>query len=158
MAHNPCLICAIAKKNKIPISVASDPRPPCPSHTISADPMVGITPLTRQGYGLCQCFKCVFTSKDHFFPSLSKADFQRLFKYVMNWYADYGWTVRIFRCDMEAVLNSREVQDYLDSKHIRVQNSAPYSHHQNTVERNIQTLSKATATTMPDQPHLPASF
>ena len=158
MAHHPCLICAMAKKNKIPISVASDPRPPCPGHTIAADPMVGISPLTRQGYGLCHCFKCVFTSKDHVFPSASKTDFLSFFKYVVNWYADYGWTVRIFRCDMEAVLNSREVQDYLDSKHIRVQNSAPYSHWQNTAERNIQTLSKLVATTMHDQPYLPASF
>jgi hypothetical protein len=158
MAHNPCLSCNLAKKNKIPISIASDPRPPCPGHTIAADPMVGVTPLTRQGFSLAHIFKDIYTSKDHAFPSASKSDFLGFFKYVVNWYADYGWTVRIFRCDMEAVLNSREVQDYLDSKHIRVQNSAPYSHHQVSVERNIQTLTKAVSAALIDQVHLPPSF
>jgi hypothetical protein len=51
---------------------------------------------------------------------------------------------------MEAVLKRREVQDYLDTKNIWVQNSVPYSRWQNTVERDIQTLLKGTATLLHD--------
>jgi hypothetical protein len=158
MKHYPCLICAMAKKNKIPPMIASDPRPPYPGHTLAADPIVGITPLTRQGFGLAHIFKDVYSSKDHPYPALSKTSFVDYLKYTVQWYADYGWTVRILRCDMEAVLNSREVQDYLDSKNIRVQNSAPYTHNQNTAERNIQTLLKGTSTVLHDQEPLDASF
>jgi hypothetical protein len=59
---------------------------------------------------------------------------------------------------MEMVLNSREVQEYLDQKCIRVQNSAPYSQWQNSVERNIQTAIKAVATLLHAQRFLPATF
>jgi hypothetical protein len=59
---------------------------------------------------------------------------------------------------MEAVLNSKEAQQFLDSKNIRVQNSAPYKHEQNTVERNIQQLIKLTSTLLHDQLFLESSF
>jgi ASC-1-like (ASCH) protein len=138
--------------------IASDPRPPYPGHTLAADPIVGVSPLTRQGFGLAHCIKCVHTSKDHPYPALSKTSFVGYLKYTVQWYADYGWTVRILRCDMEAVLNSKEVQEFLDSKNIRVQNSAPYTHNQNTSERNIQTLLKGTSTMLHAQSILDASW
>jgi hypothetical protein len=59
---------------------------------------------------------------------------------------------------MENVLKSEDVVRYLDAKHIRIQNSAPYSHWQQSVERDIQTIVKGTSCLLHDQEFLNATY
>ena len=48
---------------------------------------------------------------------------------------------RIFHCDYDTVLTGGKVTEYLDSQHLKIAVSAPYSHHQNgQVERAMQTV------------------
>jgi hypothetical protein len=98
------------------------------------------------------------TGKNHAFPSDTKTDFPAYLRFPVSWYENYGWTPRILRRNIENVLKSEEIVRYLDAKHIRIQNSAPYSHWQQSVERDIQTIAKGTSCLLHDQEFLNATY
>jgi hypothetical protein len=103
-------------------------------------------------------FKDIFTGKDHAFPSDTKTDFLAYLRFTFSWYEDYGWMPRILRTDIENVLKSEDVVRYLDAKHIRFQNSGPYSHWQQSVERDIKTIVKGTSCLLRDLEFLKSPY
>ena len=137
-----CVACIMAKTNAIPVSVPSDPRTIVPGHTISADP-VPVTQPGPNGEKWIFFFKDVATRCWRVRLGKRKSEFPIHLLELILWLAQYGHQVRVLRTDDEAVLQSAEVVEILkDHGNIAAQFSVPYQHHQNTVERDVQTLIK----------------
>jgi hypothetical protein len=66
--------------------------------------------------------------------------------------------LKSLRTDSETLLSSEEVTKFLYQKGIDYSNSLPYAHHQNLVDRHVQTISKMQSAMMHSQRFLKASF
>ena len=141
-----CIACIMAKTNALPISRPTDPRTIIPGHTISVDP-VPITQKGPNGERWIMFFEDVCTGHWLFRLTKTKDVFPTVLDEILSWWEAYGWKVKIVRTDDESVLDSEESRKVM-AKHGNVarQSSVPYQHHQNIVERHVQTLVKAIAT------------
>jgi hypothetical protein len=82
----------------------------------------------------------------------SKTEWLETFQLLIN---DYGpgmnensHRVRIFMTDFASEVHEHEFSEYLAENQIKLYNSAPYKHHQNLIERYIQTLKNMLRTVM----------
>ena len=143
-----CLACIMAKSNAIPVSQPSDPRTQVPGHTISVDPSL-VSPKGPNGEQWIFLFKDVATRYWAIYLTKVKSDFPIVLSSMIKWLAARGHPMRILRTDDEVVLQSAEVMQILeDNGGIQAQYSVPYQHHQNTVERDYQTLIKSVSALM----------
>jgi hypothetical protein len=168
-----CPHCILAKRNKssIPVNEQFDPpdiidgelgslrsRTAKPGEIISFDPIGPISPLSSSGHKYFFLFKDVATGYNHVMTSPSKeaARIVHCLEEVITWYRKYGLKVRIVRTDFENTIKSDEVKAFIDRAdiNIRLQNSIPYAHWQNAVERDVQTIINGAATLLHSQPWL----
>lgn len=156
-ANHQCVACIMAKSNKIPKSIASDPRTTVPGEVICGDPIpvdiVGVSKATWM-----YLFKDVRTQFWHGFLSTVKSEFVECLEKVIKWYVNQGWKPLIFRSDNEIMLRDTKMKDLLERYDMQKQSSAPYQHYQNSVERDVQTLIKRISCVIHDQPLLPAKW
>ena len=153
-----CVHCILAKRNRRPISQPSGgrTRETGPGDIISADSVGKISPISREGYEWFFIFEDVATGYLHVFLSKSKVGFVHALSHVVTWYKARGWTPKILRTDQGKELMSAEVQAYLDANQILPEYSAPYCHWQNSVERDVQTVTRGVSTMLHSQSWLRA--
>ena len=154
-----CIDCTLAKRNLIGPAMkericSSGP----PGEVISADPVGPINPSTKEGYKYIMLFKCVNSGYLHAFAVKTKDYFLSCLKQVIDWYTARGCLPKILRSDNDTVILSEDTQKYLVEKQILQQLSAPYRHFQNSVEREVQTVTKGISLLMHSQAWLPARF
>jgi len=157
--ERPCVICTLAKKNRptIPTSV-SDPKDHPIGNLISGDIIGPISPSNREGHKYFFLFVDRRTSYYHAYTSATKDGFITALSDVYEFYKKYGHKINIFRSDSENILVHGDVERFLSAQAVDQQYSLPYAHHQNLVERHVQTVTKAVSTAMHDQVLLGASF
>ena len=159
MRKDPCLICALGKKNKPPVGFASGDRLDTlrPGDIISGDIIGKISPAAKNGDCYYFLFADVKTGYEHAFTSATKCGFLTALKMVVTWYQNQGFNPHTFRSDSERVLTMGDVANYLKVEHIKPEHSAPYAHWQNFVERYVQTTNKGVATMLHGQRFLKAN-
>ena len=150
-----CLECILAKRNLDPPS-ANEHEKYAPGECISADPSGSISTAGPKGEKIFFLFKDVGTGYLH--AILSKTNdsdsFLEALKQVIKFYKRHGYKPRILRTDYGNELKSAIVDDFLAIEKMVAQHSAPYRHFQNSVERDMQTVVKGTATLLHAQPWL----
>jgi hypothetical protein len=158
MRSGACIVCWLAKRNKRPIPKASGDRrdSTSPGEIISADIIGKISPSTTGGD--CWYFEFVdaATGYEHVYTSASKDGFVQALELVVEWYRSMGREVRILRTDSERVLTMGAVATYLSNQGIKSEQSVPYAHYQNLVERYVQTTSKGVSALLHGQRFLKA--
>jgi hypothetical protein len=128
---------------------------------ISADPVGKITPSTVQGCTWFILFKDICTGYELAVVSKSKdaEAFVAALAQVVDFMALHGHTVRTLRTDSEEIFRSSNVlKTYLQANRISSEYSAPYTHNQNSVERDVQTVVKGTAALLHGQPWIRAAY
>ena len=98
------------------------------------------------------------TSFLHTFTSKTKDGFITSLKNVYDFYHAHGHRVNNFRSDSESLFVYGNIPEFLESRGINQNFSLPYAHHQNLVERHVQTVVKTTSCLMHDQTLLGPSF
>jgi hypothetical protein len=159
MRKEPCLICALGKQNKPPVQRASGDRLEHlkPGEIISADIIGKITPATRGGDCYFFLFTDVKTGHLHPYTCKTKTGFLDALKATLSWYKARDCQTKILRTDSERILTMGEVGEFLREQGLRSELSAPYAHHQNIVERYVQTVVKGVATLLHGQRFLKAN-
>jgi KUP system potassium uptake protein len=150
-----CPHCLLAKRKKDPVPVNTpdpydfiDEAVPLNSRNakdgeiISMDPVGPVSPATSSGHKLFFMFKCVAGRYGHIVTSESHDATHTIaaIEHVVAWYRSYGYDPKILRADSGKEYMSEDVLKWLAEHGMRVQNSVPYCHYQNAVERDIQTV------------------
>lgn len=160
--NEPCLICALTKRN-LPSPIRSLTRPLrhwAPGEAITTDIVPNITPQSFDKAISFFPFTCLSTGKMFCIPTRSKATsaFIEAFQQVLNYFKSHGFVTRMLRSDSESIFKSEELQLFLANNHIYSESSAPDKHYQNTAERHIQTIIKGTSSIIHSQMWLSARF
>lgn len=158
MRKEPCVVCALAKRNKKPVPDPSGERLEelKPGEIISADIVGKISPPTKNGDRYYFLFADVKTGYQHVYTCATKSGFVTAMKLVLEWYKVNKCEPKILRTDSEEVLVHGSVGKYLASIGMKTELSAPYAHHQNFVERYVQTANKGTSALLHGQRFLKA--
>ena len=156
-AQYKCVACLMGKSNKIPISIPTDVRTTNTGEVISADPVVVDIPGVN-GDIYIFLFKDIATQYWHAFVSKTKVNFAGALEQVILFYKSQGHAPKIFRSDSEAVLADEKVLAVLAVHGMTKQRSGAYQHHQNSVERDVQTIVKQISTVLHGQNLLKAKF
>ena len=157
--NHPCGVCVMAKRNRAPIPRSiNDPKTVPIGHLVSGDIIGPITPHAKDGSKYFFLFVDRRTSYYHVFTSKTKDGFITSLKHVYDFYLAHGHKIMNFRSDSEEIMVHGAVEEYLASNGIIQQLSLPYEHHQNLVERHVQTVVKAVTAVMHDQVLLAAMF
>ena len=153
-----CVHCILAKRNRKPISHPSGERAEetRPGDILSADSVGKISPASREGHEFFFIFEDVCTGYLHIFLSKTKVGFVVALRHVVTWYKTRGWTPKVLRTDQGKELMSSEVQAFLDGNQMIPEYSAPYCHWQNSVERDVQTVTRGVSAMLHSQPWLRA--
>ena len=149
----------MAKKNRAPIPKSiTDPNDLKIGELVSGDIIGPIDPPSRDGTKYFFLFVDRRTSYYHAHTSRTKDGFITTLKLVYEDYASHGHKMLSFRSDSEQIMVVGDVAAFLASNGVDQQWSLPYQHHQNLVERHVQTISKAISTMMLEQNLLGSSF
>ena len=151
-----CAICVLAKRrrNKVAanksLPVDSDPMRSVlssknckPGEIISMDPNGPVTPATAEGFVIWFLFKDVATGMLHTVTAKNQdtPNIQAAVNYVFDWYRSNGCTPKKLRVDDMKTTYSPNFKKWLLDQHgCVVESSVPYSHWQNAVERDVQTV------------------
>ena len=124
-----------------------------PGEILSFDPVGPITPYSSgTGHRYVLLFKDVATGMNHAYTSAGKSAQEILdaLEATVTWYRKNGKIVRILRTDNENVNMSELLKAYLNLPEIsiKLQSSIPYSHWQNAVERDVQSIVNGTSVLM----------
>ena len=154
-----CVACATAKRNLDPPADRSkeERRKWIPGEAFSCDPAVKINPKGYDGHDCFFLFKDLATGYLHVILTDSKktSAFIDAFKTVLLFYEKYKWKpATTLRTDSEPIFLSKEAAEFLDTKFIELQTSAPERHFQNSVERDMQTVIKGVTAVLHGQPFL----
>ncbi len=156
--NNICLTCAATKRNLDgPTDRSHEERKQWkPGECISCDPAVKINPKGFDGSDCFFLFKDVATGYLHAIITDSKSSscFIDACKEVLAFYAKYKGITTTLRTDSESIFLSAETKEFLTSRHIDLQTSAPERHFQVSVERDMQTVFKNIAAMLHGQPFL----
>jgi hypothetical protein len=158
MRKEPCVVCVLAKRNKKPVPDPSGERLEHlkPGEIISADIVGKINPPTKNGDCYYFLFADVKTGYQHVYTCATKSGFVTAMKLVLDWYKINKCDTKVIRTDSEEVLVHGNVGRYLAGIGIKTELSAPYAHHQNFVERYVQTANKGTSALLHGQRFLKA--
>jgi hypothetical protein len=111
------------------------------------DTIVSIPPKSYRGYDVAHIFKDIHTEKDHAYLSYTATDFLDYLRFVVRWTKT---------TDGRNGFGAPTSQ--MKFKHIRIQNSAPYSHWQQSVKRAIQTIVRGTSSLLYYEESLNATY
>jgi len=156
-----CLSCELSKRSRLPTHRQRSMRVTLVGEVISADPVGKITPPTAQGCTWFILFKDICTGYEHAVVTRSKdaEAFVAALAQIVDFMALHGHTVRTLRTDSEEIFRSSYVlKSYLQANKISNEYSAPYTHNQNSVERDVQTVVKGTAALLHGQPWIRAAY
>ena len=157
MKDYSCLACIMGKSNMNPTPIASDPRTTVPGHTVSTDPVpINITGVNGEKW--IYFFKDIATGFWIALTGKLKSEYPEKLTLVIEFFRKKGHPMRVIRSDDEWVCKSTTVSVILLEADVLSQSSVPYQHHQNSAERDIQTLLKSMATMMHDQTFLKANM
>lgn len=166
-----CPTCALAKRRKDSVRVniicEDDTHPSAAlssknctnGEIISMDPSGIITPATREGRNVFVLFKDIKSRMLHVTTSqlANTATIQDSIDIVFSWYHKNRCKPKILRCDSANYLIADSMKTWLWEKwKCTIENSAPYAHHQNAVEREMQTVVNGTSTLLHAQKWLTA--
>lgn len=159
MSGEPCIACALGKQNHSPIpKIIKDARSTPIGWLVSGDIIGPIKPTARCGAQYFYLFVDRRTSHLTVFTSATKDGFITSLKKVYDTYKALGHKMHAFRSDSESIMVSGNVEDFLENNHVKQEFSLPYEHHQNIVERHVQTVVKTTTAVLHDQQYLNATF
>jgi len=160
--HEPCLDCALCKRNLQParVRLPEDHRAWKPGQCLCIDPIPTVTPRAMDGEVSFFTVTCRATGRLHNIATMTKSSeaYIEVLEVVYRYYLRYGYKVEVVRTDAEFNLRSDKVDKFLASLQITLEHSAPYRHHQNGAERYIQTILKGTSTILHAQPWLRADM
>jgi Reverse transcriptase (RNA-dependent DNA polymerase) len=166
-----CPTCTLAKRRKdsIPINEVTeadkDPSAGLTSKNcgngeiISMDPSGIINPATREGRNVFILFKDIKSKMLHTTVSqfANTETIQASIDIVFGWYHRHRFKPKILRCDSARHLISDSMKEWLWEKwECVIENSAPYAHWQNAVERDMQTVVNGASTLLHAQRWLTA--
>jgi len=120
---------------------------------ISVDPVGKINPTSPYGEYFF-LFKDVKTGYLSAVITDRKDNYLIALEIVLKFYRSHGKTVKIIRSDSEKVLMSRDVIDFFAENSLLSENSVPYCHYQNSVERSVQTVNRITSALLNGQDFL----
>ena len=152
-----CVVCALAKLNRLPINLGTGIRPTEVGHTVSID-YKPATPVGIGGYTGFYLFCCCLTGFLHGFLVKTKTGLAPLIEQVKLFYALHGHTMRVLRFDAGSVENSARVDTALQLWGITPEPTLPEQQYADPVERQMQTVIKGVSTMMIAQFLLPAMF
>lgn len=155
--RNPCVICALAKKNKIATAEGSGIKAAI-GEELSCDYVGEIHPKSVHGNTGAYIFTESATGMEHVYPVKSKTEFLKCAKKTTDYYASHGHAIRRIRCDAGSSENAAEARSELAQISIELRPAAPDKQNQNPVERHIQTIKKGTAATLFGQTTLHAGW
>ena len=159
MKNCPCVLCILGKKNRNPIPKSvTDPKQVPIGYLVSGDIVGPVTPKAKDGSRYFFLFVDRRTSFYHVFTSRTKDGFITALKQVYDFYTKHGHTMRVFRSDSEQILISGDVAEFLNTSAVKQDLSLPYAHHQNLVERHVQSIVNSVTTSIHDQALLGPSF
>ena len=113
-----------------------------PGELLSCDDVGPINPLSMDGHSRFFLFRDTRTRKKHFFAikNNDSETFIKCFEFVIDYYESKGYKVKILRSDYFSTFVAADLKKFYNKKNIVHQASSPHRHHQNAVERDIQTL------------------
>lgn len=161
MARYTCVACALSKRNALPRQREPSERKVAIGEIISADPVGKINPESANGDVWFILFKDICTGFEYVVTSKTKSAkaFVDALDEVVRFFAFHNHTVKTLRTDSENTFDvSEELISYLERNRILSERSAPFAHHQNSVERDVQTVIKGVAAMMHGQLWLRASY
>ena len=87
-------------------------------------------------------FRNTRTRRKHFFAikNNDSETFIKCFEFVIDYYESKGYKVKILRSDYFSTFVAADLKKFYNKRNIVHQASSPHRHHQNAVERDIQTL------------------
>jgi uncharacterized Rmd1/YagE family protein len=123
---------------------------------ICVDDFGPINPANKQGQTRGYIFKDVASHK--IFISVesncTSETFTDALMQVIDYYKAKGKTVKVLRSDYKTIYFSMEAVTFLDEHGIKSESSTPYQHFQNSVERDVQTMTKFVSTMLYSTPFL----
>jgi hypothetical protein len=160
MKQNSCLPCLLAKKNKpvIPHPEKNNLSDLKIGELLSGDIIGKIQPATRDGDIYFYLFVDKRSGYMRAYTSKTKDGFVTALGNAISYFEDFGHKVKAFRSDSEQIMKWGPVKQLLESKGVQMQQSLPYAHYQNLVERYVQTIVKAVSTVLHGQSLLKANL
>ena len=109
---------------------------------ISCDDVGPISPASMDGHTRFFMFRDKRSRKKHFFAikNNDSETFIKCFEFVIDYYESMGYKVKTLRSDYFSTFLASDLEVFRNKRNIEHQASSPHRHHQNTVEREIQTL------------------
>ena len=157
MHENTCIVCIMAKRQRINFPKANEKHHFLPGEIVSVDPLP--VPTTAfNGAKWIFLFKDIGTGFWLAPTGKEKSEYPIHLLNVIEFYLENDCAIKIIRSDDEIVLRSDEVMEIFREHRIKRQSSVPYQHQQNSVERDVQTLSTSMAALMHDQHFLKADM
>ena len=160
-ACHTCIPCLLAKRRRksVPTNVKINESFQLDSSTagigniLSMDPVGIINPASADGYkyfflvkDIKSGYLQVFCTKDK-----SAETVVEVLRQTLEFWKIWRHDVKVLRTDAEVVLDSDRVKSFLTANNVRHQSSSPYRHHENAIERDIQTVSRGTSTLLHSQ-------
>ena len=101
-----------------------------------------ISPAFMDGQTRFFMFRDKRSQKKHFFAikNNDSETFIKCFEFMINYYESMGHKVKTLRSDYFSTFLSSNLEVFRNKRNIEHQASSPHRHHQNAVEREIQTL------------------
>lgn len=119
-----------------------------PGECISADMLPRINPTSINNDTTIFLFEDVATGYLWAIPGKDESSeaFIAALDIVLQFIQSYGYKMSIIRTDSADNLISKYVNQWISTKQVHSQQSSPYQHFQNEVERHVQTLLKGVST------------
>ena len=110
---------------------------------ISCDDVGPVSPASMDGHTRFFMFRDKRSRKKHFFAikNNDSENFLKCFEFVIDYYYEsMGHKVKTLKSDYFSTFLASDLVVFCIRRNIEHQASSPHRHHQNTVEREIQTL------------------
>ena len=109
---------------------------------ISCDDVGSISPVSMDGHTRFFMFRDKRSRKKHLFAikNNDSETFIKCFEFVIDYYESMEQKVKTLRSDYFSTFLASDLEVFRNKCNIEHQASSPHRHHQNTVEREIQTL------------------
>ena len=161
MSKIHCTACSLSKMHKRYINEGSQIHGSYPGEEISVDYQGKISPVSVRGHTGFYLFKDRYSGYRHAVMVKDKTSKTYLLalQLVIHFYNQYGYSVRIIRCDAGSTEADSEVIRVLNKDHLVHVDPAAIEHqNQNPVEREAQTLIRGVGCLMVDQQALSSKW
>jgi len=169
--HHTCLECVLAKRNaddalrykkksglSYTVKDASEysERQWEAGECICVDDFGPINPSTKRGETRGYIFKDVASHKTFISieENCTSATFIEAFQQIITFFKSKAKQVKVLRSDFKDIYYSLEAVTFLDENCIKPESSTPYQHYQNSVERDVQSMTKAVSAMIHTSPFM----